>query len=309
MSNTNHNSTDKFIFDVIQRTPVWVAISGLLLLISLSSMIISTIKYQSPILLGIDFTGGTTIEYKFSTPQSELNSQNIQNNILTQVDANLAQGSIIQVSNEQLVILRSKELSTEHKDKLDNILLDNFGEFTIESVDTVSGTIGPELMRSGLLALFFAIAGILAFVGYRFKKEFAFCAIAALFHDVFIVLGLFSILGLIYQVEVNSLFLTACLTVLGFSVHDTIVVFDRVRENFRFQSKKNPVKSIINKSINQVWFRSFGTSITLLFVLAVLAIFGGDSTKIFAIAMFTGMLTGTYSSLFIAPVLLFRLNK
>lgn len=296
-------------FPIIENTKLWAIISGILLFISFGAMIISFTKYKSPLLLGIDFVGGTTIEYKFAQPSDKLTSQDVQSNILAKINEELAKGSIVQVSDKQLLILRTKELSTENRDKLQESLKTQYGEFNVQSVDTVSATLGPELLRSGMIALVTALLGIMLYVGYRFRRDFAFCTIVALLHDVSIVIGLFAILGLVMKLEVNSLFLTACLTVLGFSVHDTIVVFDRVRENMRFLSKKTSLVEVINMSIRQVWFRSFGTSVTLLFALGTLFLLGGDSTKIFAGAMFVGMLTGTYSSLFVAPVLLYQLNK
>lgn len=308
-SNTAKSKKKIKTFPIIENTKIWAIVSGILLLVSFGAMLVSTFKYKSPLLLGIDFVGGTTIEYKFSSPQDKLTSQNVQNNILATIDQDLAKGSIIQVSNKEILILRTKELNTENRDKLEELLKTQYGEYNIQSVDTVSATLGPELLRSGLIALVTALLGIMLFVGYRFRRDFAFCTIAALIHDVSIVIGLFAILGLVFKLEVNSLFLTACLTVLGFSVHDTIVVFDRVRENMRFLSKRTSFAEVINMSIRQVWFRSFGTSITLLFALGTLFLLGGDSTRIFAGAMFVGMLTGTYSSLFVAPVLLFQLNK
>lgn len=299
----------KSIPQIVENSKIWLSISGFFVLISCIAIAISFMKYNSPVLLGIDFVGGTKIEYRFAEISDKLDSRFVLEQIVAPIDTDLAKNSIAQVSDGSILIFRAKDLQESQRLQIEESFQSELGEFTVESVDTVSGIIGPELLTSGLLALFITIISITCFVSYRFRRDFALCTIIALVHDVVIVLGLFAILGLVYKLEVNSLFLTACLTVLGFSVHDTIVVFDRVRENLRHLSKKNTLENIINQSISQVWFRSFGTTITLLFVLGTLLLWGGASTKVFAGAMFTGMLSGTYSSLFLAPISLLVVNK
>ncbi len=295
-------------FSVIEKAPIWWTLSGTLILISLIMISLSIAKFKSPVKLGLDFTGGAKIEYKFKKPNDNLSSGNITEKVLKPLGKDFAIDSISQVSEKQYLILRTKELNLKQREKLDQDLKTNFGDFEVLSVDAVSGTIGPELLRSGLLALFITLIGILAFVSYRFSQDFAICAIIALCHDILLVIGLFAALGLFMGLEVNSLFLTACLTVLGFSIHDTIVVFDRIRENKKYLSKKKNLTVIIDESIKQVWFRSTCTSVTTLITLGALLIFGGESTKIFAGAMFAGILTGAYSSIFVASVLLGKWN-
>ncbi|MDX1921197.1 MAG: protein translocase subunit SecF [Candidatus Caenarcaniphilales bacterium] len=289
---------------IVEKANLWYALSGTLILISIVAIFLSFSKFGSPVKLGLDFTGGSKIEYSFKNPSKEITPGSVRDQVLSKINDNLAAEAVAQVAENKFLILRTKEISIEDREKLDSLLKETFGDFEVLAVDTVSGTIGPELLNSGLLALGITLAGILVFVSYRFRRDFALCAILALCHDVIIVVGTFAILGLVKGVEVNVLFLTACLTVLGFSIHDTIVVFDRVRENTKYLSKKKNLVQIINESISQVWFRSVCTSLTVLMTLGALYIFGGETTKIFAGAMFAGVVTGSYSSIFIASVTL-----
>lgn len=294
---------------IVEKAPIWVSISGILITISIVAIIYSFVKFGAPVKLGLDFVGGTKIEYSLLKENKELTSGNVRDKVLANVSDELASSAVAQVSDDKFLILRTKELSIDNREKIDALLEKEFGKFNVLSVDTVSGTVGPELLSSGLIALAVTIVGIMTFIGYRFRRDFAACGILALCHDVTIVIGLFAILGLVKGLEVNTLFLTACLTVLGFSIHDTIVVFDRIRENTKYLSKKRNFTQIINESIKQVWFRSLCTSITTLVTLGCLFVFGGDTTKIFAGAMFVGILTGTYSSLFVAAVALGKWNE
>ncbi len=305
----NKPESSENAWHVVERAPIWAGISGSLILLSLIAITLSFLKFGSPVRLGLDFTGGTKIEYKFAQANQEISPGSVREKVLDKINTKLGADSIAQVSENKFLILRTKVLNTDEREQLDGLLKENFGEFEVLSVDTVSGSIGPELLRSGLIALFVTLLGIMLFVSYRFRRDFAACAIAALCHDVIIVIGLFAALGLIYGLEVNVLFLTACLTVLGFSIHDTIVVFDRIRENTKFLSKKRNLVQIINESIKQVWFRSACTSFTVLLTLGALLLFGGETTRIFSGAMFAGIMTGTYSSIFVAAVLLGQISR
>ena len=291
-------------FKIVENTKIWLSISGILILLSIIAIVMSCLQFGSPVKLGLDFVGGTKIEYKFQKINSELIPGTVREKVLDKINSKLGSDSIAQVANNDSLVLRTKVLSVDDRSKLDNLLRKSFGEFEILSVDTVSGSIGPELMKSGLLALLVALIGILLFVSFRFRRDFAICSIIALCHDVLIVVGLFAALGLFFGIEVNILFLTACLTVLGFSIHDTIVVFDRVRENSKLVSKKRSFSQVVNESIAQVWFRSLSTSFTVLITLGALLFFGGETTRIFAGAMFAGTVFGSYSSIFIASSLL-----
>ncbi len=164
-------------------------------------------------------------------------------------------------------------------------------------------TLGRELFKNSLLALSLAFLGIVAYLSFRFKFDYALAAILGIAHDVLFVVGIFSLLGLLYNVQIDGLFITAILTVVGFSVHDTIVVFDRIRENLRYYSKKMSFGEIVNASVNQTLARSINTSLTTIITLAALYFFGGVTTKDFVLAMLIGIAIGTYSSIFFCSVL------
>jgi preprotein translocase subunit SecF len=212
--------------------------------------------------------------------------------------------------------MRTKSIDQEsQKAKVDAKLVEQLGPFKPISVDKVTATIGPELLMNGLIALFVTFAGMVGYISYRFKFDYALCAIAALFHDVLVLVGIFAILGLTVGTEVDSLFISAVLTVIGFSVHDTIVVFDRIRENAKYVGSKvvNPdtkeeykrtFGDITNDSVNQTLTRSIYTSLTVIITLLSLYLFGGVTTKDFVLAMLIGIISGTYSSIFNASCLL-----
>ena len=165
-------------------------------------------------------------------------------------------------------------------------------------------TLGKELFRNALFALLLCFVAIVGYLAFRFQLDYGVFALVALFHDALFVCGIFAILGLVFKVEIDSLFITAILTVVGFSVHDTIVVFDRIRENSRFLTKKKTFNEIVNASVNQTLQRSINTSLTALITLCSLYFLGGVTTRNFVLAMILGIIVGTYSSIFNASTLL-----
>ena len=160
------------------------------------------------------------------------------------------------------------------------------------------------MFKNSLIALSLALLGIICYLTIRFQFDYALAAILGLVHDVLFVCGVFALMGIFGNVEIDALFVTAILTVIGFSVHDTIVVFDRIRENLRYYSKKMSFSEIINYSINQTMARSINTSLTTLITLFALFFFGGVTTKDFVLAMILGITVGTYSSIFFCSVLI-----
>ncbi len=296
--------------DIVKYRWFWFGFSLAVLIPGMIAICLCMVKYGAPIKLGLDFTGGTKLEYKFSRPIK-------LEDVRTVLDGQKLGSSSIQLSKplpdgSQVVIIRAKTIrerkSTQttqsQKEKLDNALTQSFGPFEILSIDTVSPIIGPELLTAGLLALFFTLVGIVSYISYRFKGDYAICAIIALIHDVFVLMGLFAIFSLLWGLEIDSLFITAVLTVIGFSVHDTIVVFDRIRENSKYLGKNKTFGEISNDSINQTLVRSINTSMTTLITLGTLFLLGGETTKTFVGAMFLGIASGTYSSIFVASALL-----
>ena len=296
---------------VIQNDKTWLTFSSTLVIVSLFFIIQSVMTFGAPVKPGIDFTGGSKLEYSFDNQVIEgkqLSSETIQK-LFSELELKNSKVQVAPAEDRTILIMKTKAVSDDPVImKLDRKLRSQYGDFSIESIDTVSPLIGPELFTSGLTALLLVIIGIIIYISSRFRKDYAVAAIIALFHDVFIVLGLFAFLGLYFGIEVHSLFITALLTIFGFSVHDTIVVFDRIRENQRLQTKSFGFAEVADLSINQVCTRSLNTSITTLTVLACLYFLGGSSTTLFVGAMFVGMLIGTYSSIFLASPVLVKLR-
>jgi preprotein translocase subunit SecF len=223
------------------------------------------------------------------------------------MDAQGLGNSSIQVlgDKQQALTIRTKNLNVEERTQLQNALSEKIGAFDPKTAqnDTVGPTLGRQLFSSGLLAIILSFAGILIYLTFRFQFDYAFFAFVALFHDVFITVGIFSILGLVQGVEIDSLFVVAILTIIGFSVNDTVVIYDRVREVI----KVNPdihIDQVVDDAVNQTLTRSINTTLTVLLTLVSIFLFGGETLKNFALCLIIGFTAGAYSSIFIASTLL-----
>jgi preprotein translocase subunit SecF len=195
-------------------------------------------------------------------------------------------------------------LSVAERTRLVDQVKAGLGKAEVERIESVGPTLGQELFTNGLIAIAIALGGILVYLAFRFQLDYAVCAAIALFHDVLVLLGVWSLLGLLFGVEADTLFVVALLTVIGFSVQDTVVVYDRIRENMKFISRKKPFPEIADDSVNQTLVRSINTTVTALLVLLPLSIFGGENIRYFALALIIGFVSGTYSSIFNASALL-----
>ena len=206
-------------------------------------------------------------------------------------------------------MVRTKSISEEEKNKLKEKLKENFGEVEEIRFETVGPTLGRELLIKTLVAILLAAISITIYIGWRFKnKMYGVCAILAMIHDSLVLIGSFSLLGHFFNVEVDTLFVTAVLTVLSFSVHDTVVVYDRIRESI----KQNPhlsIEELSNKAVTETMTRSLNNSLTIIFMLTALVILGGVTIKWFAVALLIGTISGTYSSPFVAVPLLNVWNR
>lgn len=302
----------KIKLDIVKNRFIFLALSACLLLPGIVAMIYSTITYptHTPLKVGIDYTGGTTLQYGIK--------ENISNEKLSEVRNNLEQGGIdnpylqiIHVNSQDntdlksILSIRTKfiEEGSEIQNNITNIVSKDFNGAELVQVSSVGPTLGVELFKNSIIALSLALIGIIAYLTFRFQFDYALSAILGLVHDTIFVLGVFSILGLFYDVQIDALFVTALLTVIGFSVHDTIVVFDRVRENLKYYSKKMSFGEIMNASINQTLARSINTSLTTLITLLALYFLGGVTTRDFVLAMILGITVGTYSSIFFCSTL------
>ncbi len=299
--------------NIVKYKYLFLGISALLLIPGIIAMIYSTFKYDThtPLKVGIDYTGGTTLQYglkedisndKLSQIREALTEGGVENPSLQIINMNSKEGSDLKA----ILSVRTKFIDEKSQDleKITNIVNAKFESPELVQVASVGPTLGQELFIDSLIALGLALLGIIAYLTFRFQFDYALAAILGLVHDTIFVVGVFSILGLLYGTQIDALFVTALLTVIGFSVHDTIVVFDRVRENLKYYSKKMTFGEIMNASINQTLARSINTSLTTLITLAALYFFGGVTTKDFVLAMILGIAIGTYSSIFFCSSLI-----
>jgi len=252
---------------------------------------------------GIDFVGGTSVEYAYSEPVE-------QGKVLKALTAAGFQDSTVQQTSSDTVLVRTQALSESDQQKL-LTTLSGIGQGSEQKLQSVGPTIGRDLTKKAVTGVALAIVGIMLYVAWAFRKipkplnswEFGFAAVLTLGHDVLFVLGLFAALGHFYGYTVDSYFITALLTVMGFSVHDTIVVFDRIRENL-LTHRDWSLAHIFDASVAQTAARSFNTSLTAIIVLVTLVILGGESIRPFVVALIAGIGVGTYSSIFVATPLL-----
>lgn len=254
--------------------------------------------------LGIDFTGGGLLEYRFEKVVDK-------DKLKTVIQSNNVEIGQIAESENNTYIIKTKPVEGDKLIELRKKITEEFGRFEERRQEIVGPTIGSETTKKAVIALVLASFAIVAYIAFSFRKvpkpassfRLGVAAIIALLHDVLIVIGAFAILGKFLGVEVDTLFVTALLTIIGFSVHDTIVVFDRIRENLlKNQGKK--FTEVANLSVVQTLGRSLNTSLTVVFVLTALLLFGGETLKWFTVALLIGIISGTYSSIFNATAFL-----
>jgi preprotein translocase subunit SecF len=256
--------------------------------------------------LSIDFTGGSRLTLSFNNA--------VDNNRVQVVDKSLKDAKIkvasIEKSNK-LIFVRTSPMDQNQNSKFINVLSKDFKDVKEQEFETIGPVIGQETAFNALKAVVMASILIILYITWSFRQvpkpassfRFGVCAVIALIHDVLVIVGVFAILGHFFNVEIDSLFVTAVLTIIGFSVHDTIVVFDRIRENLKKMGGADFSKTV-NESIIQTIDRSLNTSLTVVLVLVALLLFGGESIRLFVIALLIGVISGTYSSIFNASPLL-----
>lgn len=294
---------------IIKNRKIFFAISGALVGLSLAAVAFFGIVF------GIDFTGGTIIEVEYPDGRPD------QSRVETRLDRLDLGAYSLRDSDAQGFLLRTKDLSEEARAEVMDALSLN-GGVRVETLrlNTIGPVIGQELRSKAFVAIAVVVVMIILFVAFAFRKvsepvsswKYGLIAIAALVHDIIIPFGVFAVLGYFFGAEVDILFVMALLAILGYSVNDTIVVFDRVRENLRAnieREKKEPFTDTVGRSLEQTFARSINTSLTTLFVLCSLYFLGGDATKNFALVLIAGVLAGTYSSLFFATPLLTVLGE
>ena len=268
--------------NVIEKRKIWYVLSIVILAAGLISLLFQGLN------LGIDFIGGNRINIQF---EEEVDIAQLR----TALTENDLESSKIQLLDNGSYLLKTEEMDQAKQDAVMADLETRFGKFEIAESGLVGPSVGAELKKNAVIALRLAILLMIAYIAYRFELQFAIAGVLALFHDIFIVVAVFSI----FQLEVDSTFIAALLTIFGYSINDKIVVFDRIRENMG-RVKKDRLSGLVNDSIRQSFTRSMNTSISTLLLLLALFFFGGQTTRIFVLAMIIGVVAGTYSSLCIA---------
>ena len=290
------------MFNIIEKRRWYFLISALVIGAGLIAMIYSTARFGTPVRLSVDFTGGTLLELEFE--------QAVQPGEVRQVfvDRGYTDTIVQTTADERTVLIRSDFLESEVKAEIKSVLEERYGALEELRFEAVGPTIGGEVTRAATMAVATAAIVILGFIVIAFRKvpnafRYGVCATASLIHDLLVAIGFFSIFGLLRGWEVDSLFLTAILTVIGFSVQDTIVVFDRIRENIP-KRRGESFEMIVNRSILETIHRSLATQLNAIFIMVAILLFGGATMKQFIATLLVGMLSGTYSSIFTAVPLL-----
>jgi preprotein translocase subunit SecF len=291
---------------IIKQRKTWWSVSLAIILSGIIAMVISWQQFGAPLRPSLDFIGGTKLQYELDCTNPQNCNKPIDINAIRQIaDSQGLTGSTVQNIGKTGFSVRSRELKQEARDKLTGILNEKIGKLDANKtqIDTIGPTFGRQLFTNGLLAIGLSFLGIYAYLAFRFQPDYAFFAFVALFHDVFITTGIFSILGLVTNLEVDSLFVVAILTIIGFSVNDTVVIYDRIREVVA-ANPGEPINTIVEDAVNQTLSRSINTTLTVLLTLTSIFIFGGETLRTFALCLIIGFTAGAYSSIFIASTLL-----
>jgi len=290
------------MFDLVEKRRWCFLASAILIGLGLVAMIYSTLSVGSPVRLSIDFTSGSLLELQFEEPIDLAKARSVI------ASAGLDDVTVQTVGDERGLVIRTKPMEVAQKSVLTADLEEALGPATELRFESVGPAIGRETTRAAVFAILAASVAILFFIAIAFRKvpnafRYGVCAMGKVLHDVLVLLGAVSLLGLLAGWEMDSLFLTAIVTVVGFSVEDVIVVFDRIRENIR-RRRGEPFETIVNRSLLETLHRSLATQLNAIFVMIAIIFFGGVTIRQFMVLMLLGMVTGTYSSLFFAVPLL-----
>jgi preprotein translocase subunit SecF len=298
------------MFSITNKLRLWLSVSSILVLIGVSLIIYPGLK------LGIDFTGGTLIELSFDDEVEKIDFENELTSFVSENDVDLGQPYVLRTS-EGGYIVRVKEMTNDDHVALSEHLTSKIGVFTEQRFTTIGPTVGNTLKTRSIWAIFTAAVVMVLYIAFAFRNiprklspwKFGIIAVIALIHDLIITIGIFVLIGNFTSFEVNTLFVTALLIILGYSVNDTIVIFDRVRENVFNQERGDTFKEVAERGLRQSIARSINTSLSTLIPLFSLFFLGGESIKWFVLTLIVGLIIGTYSSLFLATPLLVYWRK
>mgnify|MGYP000486369384 FL=1 len=294
------------MFDFVGKRRWYFLISGVVILLGIAAMVYSTITYGTPVRLSVDFTGGSLFVLHFQDEATE-------DGIRRVFEANGFDNPIIQqlgAHEDNTWQVRTSFATPEQVAKIQNQLDEEVAPIDrgMSSYDTVKPTVGGEVTKAAVLAVVMASILVLLFIWYSFRRvphafRYGTCALVAMLHNVLVATGFFAVMGILKGWEIDALFLTAILTVVGFSVQDPIVVFDRIRENSA-KRRGEPFETLVNRSVLETIHRSLATQLNAMFVMAAILLFGGASMEKFISTWLVGMVSGTYASLCIAVPLL-----
>lgn len=281
-------------FDIIGKRVIWYALSLLIIIPGIFIMVTKGFNF------GIDFTGGTIMEMRFDKPVAISAVRDVMHEYKLDNSQIQLSGESSSAVEARDVMIRTVDLEENERKTIMASLKEKLGNYTVLREEKVGGVIGKELITDALWATVLSWITIVAYVSFRFEFKFGLAAVLALIHDVLIVLSAFAI----FQKQLDSSFVAALLTIVGYSINDTIVIFDRIRENLRMHFRRGgDVGELANRSIYQTLTRSVYTSLTTLFTTFALYYFGGETTKDFSFALLVGFVAGSYSSIFIASPL------
>jgi preprotein translocase subunit SecF len=293
--------------NVIKLRQLWWTISIGIIVAGLAAMAFSWSQIGMPLRPSLDFVGGTRIQLAFDCTKTDCDKpvdlEGVRQILASQTLSGTVQGIDRQKNTPPGLVIRTQDLNPDQQDKLKAALAEKLGVFKVDQIDTVGPTLGKQLFTSGIQAFLVSLLGIMAYMAFRFDRDYAAFAIVALIHDILITMGVFAVLGLALGVEVDSLFIVAMLTIVGFSVNDTVVIYDRVRETIQLNPGMH-INQIVDDAVSQTLSRSINTTLTVLLTLVAIFLFGGETLRYFSLALIIGFTTGAYSSIFIASSLL-----
>lgn len=276
-------------FDVIAKKKIWFALSGFMIAFAIFALVVFPFNW------GIDFTGGTILELGFN---QNVSVEQVRNGLR----ADGLETATIQLSGDieneagKDVIIRTRNLSADEAQTVVNHVNEKVGSAEVKRIETVGAVIGSEVTENTLLNVLISFAAMILYMTIRFEHKIAISAIVAISHDILMVLGMFAL----FHLEIDASFLAAILTVLGYSMNESVVIFDRIREAIHTHKRTDSFATLANDSIHQTIRRSMYTLITTLFCVTSLYVFGGDTTKNFALVMLIGFVSGAYSSICVA---------